>query len=273
MNATPGSTAAIASNPRDFYDDLYRTDIARQAEWLRRTAPPKVDSIELLLRSLPRPPRHLAEIGCGSGAVLLECKARQLAKTFTGIEYSAAALDFLRSQDPAIPLVCADVTSGELRLDEPPDLVVCSHVIEHLEDPAGFLKAMCANIPFEYAILEVPLEDLPLHRLKWAGRNRLSNSAGHVQFFTATTFKKLLAGVGLEVIDQRRYVPILDAGTLDFIARDTSAGRITRWLRRRWNHDLPALTEPVWSRLYYSHYAVLCRRATARGSESPAAAR
>jgi SAM-dependent methyltransferase len=200
----------------------------------------------------------LVEIGCGTGAVIRECKRLALAKDFTAIDFSPTALGYLHDADPTIATRQADITSETFELEDPVDLVICSHVIEHLEEPNAFLKALHDRINFRFAIVEVPLEDLFGHKWRWQGRDRKQNSAGHVQFFTPESFETLLVQNGFCILDRRRYVPTLGLETIQLLRirhHLTRGAQIRKWIT---NNLLPKLTAPVWSRLYYAHYAVLC---------------
>ncbi len=253
-----GSVKEIEVNGRDFFDQIYQRELQLEAEWLRLTATHKVDSISALLKSAGVSPNSLVEIGCGTGAVVKECKRLALARDFIAIDFSSAALGYLSGTDPTIPTHQADITSDAFHLNDPVDVIVCSHVVEHLEEPDAFLKALHNRINFRFAIIEVPLEDLFGHRWRWQGKDRKQNAAGHVQFFTSKSFETLLARNGFRILDSRRYVPTLTLETIQLLRTRhhlTRGAQIRKWIT---SNLLPKLTAPVWSRLYYAHYAVLC---------------
>jgi SAM-dependent methyltransferase len=252
--------AKFEVNGRDFFDQIYQQDLQLEAEWLRLTAVQKTRSISTLLRASKFSPHSLVEIGCGTGAVIRECKRQRLAKRFTAIDYSTTALSFLNAADPNIATRQADITSDDFCLDGPVDAIVCSHVIEHLEEPDAFLTALRDRIDFKLAVIEVPLEDLLGHRWRWRGKDRKQNSAGHVQFFTSKTFEELLARNRFRILATRRYVPTLTLETIRFI---TARQQLTTGEQLRkviTNNMMPKLSAPLWSRLYYAHYAVLCTK-------------
>ena len=79
-------------------------------------------------------------------------------------------------------------------------------------------------------------------------KDRTQNLAGHVQFFTARSFRKLLASSGLEldVLDHRRYLPTLDLDTIRFVCRKNGSSRAT-YLKMLLGRYLRIVLGPLWS--------------------------
>jgi SAM-dependent methyltransferase len=250
-----------AGSPHDFYLRLYASDFEQEAAWLDATAPVKVRSVRALLARHHLQPASVLELGCGVGAVIRECRRSGIGSSHTAIDYSPEAISFLQARAPEIRSIVADLTSPTFSLDADHfDLVLIPHVLEHLDDPAGFLRVALERIPFRHLIAEVPLEDLLAARIKNRFRDRRKNSAGHVQFFTAATFHKLLTSSGLEIIDTLTYAPVLSRPAMDF-ARKRNGWRgpalVMRSITQRY---APMLTAPIFKRLYHAHCAVLCRK-------------
>ncbi len=80
-------------------------------------------------------------------------------------------------------------------LDEVPegarfDLIVCSHVLEHLGDPASMLCRLGRHLQEGgFAYFEVPVEI-------WKGPPRMSEPVTHINFFTESTLRILLERCG-----------------------------------------------------------------------------
>lgn len=243
---------------RDYFQLLYHEQVDAEAEWLRRGAIEKANSIERLLRECGIHPNTLLELGCGTGAVILECQKRGLAQRYVAADYSEEAIQYLKRQSTNIETICTDITAlGAFRGQV--DVVILSHVLEHLEVPAAFLQSL-RQIEFSYLIAEVPLEDLFAGKLKSWLWDRTRNTSGHVQFFTAPSFARLLASSNLTVLGSRTYVPILDRDTVKFVCRKNAAGELQRMRMMITNHYLPRVLEPLWTRFYYAHHAVLCSK-------------
>jgi SAM-dependent methyltransferase len=243
---------------RDHYDAIYRDQLANEAEWLDRTARHKADSIEHLIRKNGIARETMLELGCGTGSVIRECQRRGLARSYIAVDYSETAIEYLRAHSVDIETHIADVTDAELAFDRPVDVVVLSHLIEHLEEPHRFLESL-QGINFRYLIAEVPLDDLLMGRLAaLTKKDRTQNLAGHVQFFTARSFDTLLASSGLEVLDRRRYLPTLDMDTIRFVCRKNGSSRAT-YLKMVLGRYLRAALGPLWSTFFSAHYAVLAK--------------
>ena len=243
---------------RDYYSDLYRTELNYEAQWLRCGAVEKANSVEILLTSSGFRPRSILELGCGTGAVILECQRRHLASEYFAIDYSPEAIGYLKRVGSGIVCQVADITDPAFRTERSYDLILLSHVIEHLEDPRGFLGRAMKRIRTEKFIIEVPLEDLPASRLKNHFRDRSKNKAGHVQFFTAESFRGLLYSVGLTIERERQYAPSLSDEAMDLIGAKDSLSPFQRFTKRATQQHLPRILGPVWKRWYYSHLAALC---------------
>lgn len=243
---------------RDHYDSLYQNELAREAEWLDRTAGHKADSIEQLLKRNNIPCETLLELGCGTGSVIRECQRRKLAKTYIAVDYSDTAIDYLRRNSDGIETYVFDVTADDFTFDRPVDVVVLSHVIEHLEEPLAFLQSL-RRLNFKYLVSEVPLDDLLMGRLSdLRKKDRTQNLAGHVQFFTASSFRRLLRQSGLNVFDSRRYLPLLDKETIRFVCQKNKSSKKT-YYKMLAGRYLRLVLGPVWANFFSAHYAVLSR--------------
>jgi SAM-dependent methyltransferase len=245
---------------RDHYASLYKADLAQEAEWLRLTAPEKVNSIEYFLKSNSIAPETMIELGCGTGAVIQECQRRNLCKRYVAIDYSHEAMDYLRNNTKNIQAITCDITSDNFCIDTTFDIVVLSHVLEHLEAPGRFLKSIRQRLDFGHIIIEVPLEDLPIRRIRDSFRDRRMNISGHVQFFTIDTFEKLLIVNGFRIKDSRLYLPILDLKTLRFVSKKNGLSKFQYIMKILTNICFPRLFRHLLKQLYYGHYAVLCNK-------------
>lgn len=245
---------------RDYYRSLYQSDLEFEAQWLSYGAAQKTDSIEMLLRRNQIQPKGILELGCGTGAVILECQRRRLAEQFSAVDYSEDAISYLRSHSSGIECRVADITDSAGVLDQHVDVVVLSHVLEHLEHPFQFLKSVTDRIAFRYLICEVPLEDLCASRIKNLFRDRTRSVAGHVQFFTGASFGKLLQSAGLTLKDKRRYVSVVRPEVMEFVARKEGRSPAGTLLKKALWWYFPRAFGPLWSRLYMANLAVLCER-------------
>lgn len=244
---------------RDHYEAVYSDALERQAEWLRRSAGQKADSVEQLLRGNRIKPESVLELGCGTGAVMGELQKRGLAQHYYGIDYSATAIAYLKTAFPDIQCTVADVmeTTNVFERDSF-DVVICSHVIEHLEDPVSFFQAIGRQFQFDYLVAEVPLEDLFFGKVKALLKDRSKNPAGHVQFFTRSSFLALITAMQYTVVDERVYAPSLDKKTLQFAYGEK--GLLRYFGKVLTEHYLPISTSRIWTRLYHAHHAVLCQK-------------
>jgi SAM-dependent methyltransferase len=245
---------------RDHFRFLYSTELEDEAAWLEFGAGNKADSVQSLLKQNAIAARNILELGAGTGAVIRECQRRRLAQTYTAIDYSAEAIGFLARSTPLIRTLVADITAPEFSLQGCFDVVIISHVLEHLGNPGRFLKSL-TNMSWTYAIAEVPLEDLAAGKIRrWVTGKPPGKEAGHVQFFTAAGFDKLIEDCGLTIVDRRRYAPITEIEALRLMSRRNQVSRLKYLQTVLTGHFLPRFIGYLWSRLYYSHYAVLCTR-------------
>ena len=249
----------LLQSGRDFYDGLYSQDVAEEARWLEFGVPSKTDSIEQLLARAGIKPRSVLEIGCGTGGILRELQRREIGTELFGVDYSESAISYARSESRGIEYFSGDVTDSGLALPrEHFDVVVVSHVLEHLENPGELLSKM-KRLSFGAMIAEVPLDDLPVSRLKGLVRDRRVNFAGHVQFFTARSFRKLLVANGFRIFCARRYTPVSSLESIRFASRRNRASRLRALFSEAVGHYFPKYV-PLWSQLYYAHYAALCMK-------------
>lgn len=250
---------------RDYFDYLYRDGLDEEERWLALTAGPKVDSIELLLAGSAMP-NTVIELGCGTGSVIEECRERGIGTRHVAVDYSVDATRRLHERT-GIEVETADISVWRPTEGARADLILLCHVLEHLEFPESVLGTVRSLLENGWLIAEVPLEDLPVARLKARFRDRTKNAAGHVQFFTRKRFVRLLSDSGFEVVSIRQYAPVLPARTIRFWAdkdRVSTRNRIIRHLTFRY---LPLIFQPVWSRLWYGHLAVLCKVSENGGDE------
>ncbi len=241
---------------RDEYAEKYRSDLAWEAEWLRLTSFQKVDSIAQLLRRNDAGLGACIEVGAGTGEVIGGLRDRGIGSRHFAVDFSPEAVAALRVARPEVETATADITETLDPFTEGPyDTVIASHVVEHLENPIEFIESLAA-VPARWIVIEVPLDDLIVSRIKNRFRDRTMNSAGHVQFFTETSFLLLVRKAGLAVVDTRTYSPKLSAPALKHLARgDSLRVRSLKFITLR---AMPGLFGPLFRRFYLGHFTVLC---------------
>jgi SAM-dependent methyltransferase len=223
--------------------------------WLSVGAPDKALSIERLTDGLGIV--SLLEVGCGTGAILAELTRRQVGHEYAGCEPASALFEQARSRRYGVDvdLRCATFEESGFA-DRQWDVIVLSHVLEHVTDPAALVARLLGVT--RYLVIEVPLDCTwsggARSKLRQAltGRARTDNAAGHIQFFSAADVRRMVVWSGGAVVRSRTYFP---AATYRRMGRDATA------LRRLYYGVALAVHRAIGSRLmshvYYGHFAVL----------------
>lgn len=228
----------ISTEMKEHYEQRYAN--YSDAEWRAIGAQHKSGNIMQLCKSVPHD--RILEIGAGDGAVLECLRNNRFGREWHALEISDSAVSLMKEKG-----FDAQVFDGShvAMSDKSVDLVVMSHVVEHLEHPRILLWE-AARVG-AHVCIEVPLEHTV--RLK---EGTVYNPVGHINFFTAQTARMLLLSAGYEVIATRLANP--ERALLVY-----SQGRVKgtlHWLIRELGLKLmPGLA----SKVFVYHYAILAR--------------
>lgn len=135
----------------------------------------------------------ILEIGCATGELAAAVRKSIKPSRYEAIELSPAGeqakpyLDRLHTA-PLNDLLAADDIARNF------DVILMSHVLEHLEDPASELRAM-KSVLREQGTLFLEVPNMSGHR-----RLPIDDNRSHLHFFSASSLLRLLAIAGFEVI-------------------------------------------------------------------------
>lgn len=234
-------------SPAGDYTTEATPESLRLGEWRAMGARIKADHIGVLLGRAGLTPARVVEVGCGDGALLAELSRRGIGSAFDGFEVAEEAVSIARSR--SIEGVCRIEAYDGTRVpagDGAYDLAVCSHVLEHIEDPAPVVAELARLAPA--VLVEVPLE--ANRSARRPAKRAESARIGHVQAFSRSDVHALLSAAGLQVV----------ADLADPLPREHHTffgGSPAKWLVRAAAHRVaPRAVE----RAFTVHYAVLAAK-------------
>jgi SAM-dependent methyltransferase len=182
------SDGTLADLYREMRDDDYLAEEAGRRATARRLLE-RVESVGSVGR--------LLDVGCGHG--LLVDEARRRGWDASGLEVAAAAVAHARAQGLSVreePVEALD--PGR---DGPFDAIVLADVIEHLDDPVAVVRSCAALLAGGGGVLCVVTPDPASRTARVAGSRWWALLPGHTFLLPRATLRSLLAGEGLELVD------------------------------------------------------------------------
>lgn len=179
---------------RALYEDQYAGGVERDVR--AAGARDKVDNIVRAIARAGIPTvRRIVEIGSGEGALAAEMSLRGMFESYRGFDVSSSGIEEATSRG----LAAAEFTligGGSIPVpDDSADLVVMSHVVEHLEHPRILLRE--AGRIAEHVLVEVPLElnaRMP--------RDYRVDALGHINKYTSGSIRHFVQSCDFDVLCQ-----------------------------------------------------------------------
>jgi len=212
-------------------------------EWRKLGAQDKAANIMNLCADVPH--ARILEVGAGEGAILQRLGALSFGEALFGIEIVPNAVEQIQALD--IPTLAEARQFDGYTIPYPDDhfdLVILSHVVEHLEYPRRLLYEAQRVAKFVY--VEVPLEDnarLPL--------DFNFTSTGHINFYSYKTFRRLMQSANLAIVRQNVYNPAKAV----LVYRYGRRGALQYALRQAALKLFPRLAQ----RIFTYHSDILCK--------------
>jgi len=229
---------SISNSQQAFYNDYY--DDA--SEWRSIGALAKAENIINLSRGILH--KKILEIGAGDGSILKRLSELNFGDEYYAVEISYSAVKAMIKKSISGLVDCKVFDGSTLPFEDKQfDLVILSHVVEHLEFPRQLLYE--AGRVAHFVFVEVPLEDtinLP--------RN-YENKIGHINFYSPATIRYLLESCHLQIIKQT----VFNMSKESFIFRNGKKGLIDYFIKEAALLAFPFLATRVWT----YHSAMICR--------------
>lgn len=139
------------------------------------------------------------DVGCGEGFTLKKLEEKKIGKKNEGVDYSADAIKIGKKIYPELNLSKGNIY--ELKYEDNSfDLLICTEVLEHLEDPVKAVAEM-RRVTSKYILFSVPNEPffIMANFLRGKYLRNFGNHPEHVNHWTALGFEKFLKKQGLYV--------------------------------------------------------------------------
>lgn len=149
----------------------------------------------LLERTKEMHPDSILDVGAGEGFILEMFRKNNVAKKLEGLEYMDDAIDIGKKMHPKIIIKKGTIYELPYKANSF-DVVLCSEVLEHLEDPNKALSEL-KRVTKKYLILSVPNEPLFTIQRILRGKNvmKLGAHPEHIQHWTSGSFEKFVSKI------------------------------------------------------------------------------
>lgn len=147
------------------------------------------------------------DVGCGEGFTLYRLQKEKIGKEFEGIEVDAGAIELGKKLYPRLVIKQGDIYKLPYKSNSF-DLVVCTEVLEHLENPRKAYKEL-VRVSKKYILLSVPNEPFFTWQRLVRFQNILELGAHpeHIQRWTTRAFTKFVKVRGVKLITRRFPIP------------------------------------------------------------------
>jgi SAM-dependent methyltransferase len=241
---------ASSDEARAFYERFWQDADYQLAYALQAAVRERFPAIQKVWGAM-LPPRRVLDFGCGNGVLTYWMHSHGFGAEIVGVDVSVTAVQFASRHfaRPGLRFKALPPNEGCAGLGSF-DVVVASHVLEHLEKPERTLAELAPLA--EWLLLEVPLEDCWVPRMisMLGGRERTENPVGHVTFWTPESFRAFVDSAGLIVVRDFRYA------AAPFSPYQSRGKRLVE------RAALRVLGIEFYGRLLATHYAVLARPRT-----------
>lgn len=169
-------------------------------------------SLISLVKSLK--PETILDAGCGEGFTMDTLSKNRIAERIEGVEYSKESIILGKKLFPNLTFRQGTVYKLPYK-DNSFDLIICTEVLEHLEESAKALREML-RVSKKYLIVSVPNEPFFMLSNFLRGKNlsRLGNDEGHINHWNPLSFKRYLEKNGIKIKEIKLPFPwITIAGT------------------------------------------------------------
>lgn len=149
-------------------------------------------SKDFLFSGLKQTDRVL-DLGCSTGELTARIAAKVL--NVTGIDHNAKSIEQARKSFPSLTFETGDVRD---HVATGYDVLILSHVLEHIDDPEGFLRQVSKH--FERIYIEVPdFDSTVLNQVRLGRSPYIFTDADHVSEFDRDELRSLVEGAQLKV--------------------------------------------------------------------------
>jgi 2-polyprenyl-3-methyl-5-hydroxy-6-metoxy-1,4-benzoquinol methylase len=137
-------------------------------------------------------PESILDVGCGEGFTLKKLKDNHIGKKFEGIDNLDSAIAIGNKVHPDITIKNGDIYDISYK-DNSFDLVLCTEVLEHLEDPEKALKEL-KRVTKKYCLISVPHEPWFMLGNFLRGKNwsRWGNDIEHINHWSTGGITKFV---------------------------------------------------------------------------------
>lgn len=141
------------------------------------------------------------DLGCADGRIAIHLATR--CGSIVGIDHNTALIELAKRNSTAknAEFICADALDYLTHSNRRFDAMICSHILEHLDDPASFLSSFQAH--FKRIYVELPDNDsVSTNYVREAlGQPPLYMDADHMWEFTRQSAAELIESAGFRVAD------------------------------------------------------------------------
>jgi SAM-dependent methyltransferase len=231
----------------DFYEQFWADSLYQQSYAFDSAVRDRYPAIKIVCGDM-RQAGKVLDYGCGNGVLTYWLWCNGFGNEIIGVDVSQTGINNAQKSFARQGLTFATIDALSGLAPGSFDVVVSSHVLEHIDHPEVALAGIADKA--EWLVLEVPLEkcmwqDL-VARLK--RKSRKDNPLGHVNFWNKATFIQFLKKSGLLVIRDYQYV-------------SAPYSPFNHWLKRGLELIvLNLIGIRIYSKLMATHYIVLARK-------------